>query len=338
MQELNDLKSFSDDLIEQIKATDNLADLDNLRVTALGKKGKLTEQLKELGKLPKELRPQAGQEINKIKVKLHSLISQQQEIIKDKILSDKLLSDKIDVTLPGRNDNIGSRHPLKLVMQDFIDFFKLRGFNLANGPDIETDYYNFQALNVPEHHPARASQDTFYFNANTILRTQTSSVQVRVMEETGAPVRMISPGRVYRSDAEDATHTPMFHQLEGLWVDDNTSFSDLKGLLLQFLHHFFGKEVKVRFRPSYFPFTEPSAEVDIGYISDSGADAKIKWVEVLGCGMVHPNVLNSAGIDSKKYRGFAFGLGIERLSMLKYKMQDIRLFYENDQRFLKQFV
>ena len=338
MEELNDLKKFSENLIKQIKDTDKLSDLDDLRVSALGKKGKLTEQLKELGKLPKDLRPQAGQEINKIKVKLHGLIAQQQEIIKDKILSEKLSSEKIDVTLPGRNDNIGSRHPLKLVMQDFIDFFKLRGFSLANGPDIETDYYNFQALNVPEHHPARASQDTFYFNANTILRTQTSSVQVRVMEETGAPVRMISPGRVYRSDAEDATHTPMFHQLEGLWVDDNTSFSDLKGLLLQFLHQFFGKEVKVRFRPSYFPFTEPSAEVDIGYISGSGEDAKIKWVEVLGCGMVHPNVLNSAGIDSEKYRGFAFGLGIERLSMLKYKMQDIRLFYENDQRFLKQFV
>ena len=202
-------------------------------------------------------------------------------------------------------------------------------------PDIETDYYNFQALNVPEHHPARASQDTFYFDAKTILRTQTSSVQVRVMEETGAPIRMISPGRVYRSDAEDATHTPMFHQLEGLWVDENASFADLKGLLLQFLHEVFGKDVKVRFRPSYFPFTEPSAEVDIGYISDDG---KIKWVEGLGCGMVHPNVLKSAGIDVNKYRGFAFGLGIERLTMLNYKMTDIRFFYENDQRFLKQFI
>ena len=335
MQELDDLKKFSDDLAEQIKSAQDLPELENLRVTVLGKKGKLTEQLKELGKLPKELRPQAGQEINKIKAKLHMLISEQQVIIKDKLLSEKLSSEKIDVSLAGRNDNIGARHPLKLVMQGFIDFFRLHGFDLASGPDIETDYYNFQALNVPEHHPARASQDTFYFDAKTILRTQTSSVQVRVMEETGAPIRMISPGRVYRSDAEDATHTPMFHQLEGLWVDENTSFADLKGLLLQFLHEVFGKDVKVRFRPSYFPFTEPSAEVDIGYISDDG---KIKWVEILGCGMVHPNVLKSAGIDINKYRGFAFGLGIERLAMLNYKMTDIRFFYENDQRFLKQFI
>lgn len=335
MQQLEDLNNYAKELETKISSASNLAELDKIRVLALGKSGKLTVQLKQLGQLPKELRPQAGQHINKLKAKLHTLISQKHEMLQKQALENKLASEKIDITLPGRLDDIGSKHPVTKVMQDLISFFRNKGFDLATGPEIEADYYNFQALNIPEHHPARASQDTFYFNANTLLRTHTSGVQVRVMEETKAPIRVIAPGRVYRCDA-DVTHTPMFHQIEGLWVDDKVSFADLKGVLMQFLHYFFGKDVVIRFRPSYFPFTEPSAEVDIGYKYDKGSD--IKWLEILGCGMVHPNVLKSAGVDTSKYRGFAFGLGLERMAMLKYKISDIRSLFENDQRFLKQFV
>ena len=333
--QLDQLNNFVEQVTLQIKNATDLSELDNLRVSVLGKKGKLTEQLKQLGSLPKELRPKVGQQINVIKVQLNELITSCHANLTKQALDQKLAQEKIDVTLSGRADNIGSKHPIRQVMHELTSFFKVSGFDLAIGPEIEADYFNFEALNVPEHHPARAAQDTFYFDAKTLLRTHTSSVQTRVMDEIKAPVRIISPGRVYRSDAEDSTHTPMFHQLEGLWVDKHASFADLKGLLLRFLHDFFGKEVKVRFRPSYFPFTTPSAEVDIGYLDSNN---KIKWLEILGCGMVHPNVLESCGIDYNKYRGFAFGVGIERLAMLKYNISDIRLFYENDQRFLKQFV
>ena len=305
LEQVEQLNKFVDKIINQIKTVNKLSELEILRVSVLGKKGKLTEHLKQLGSLPKELRPKVGQKINLIKTKLNDLLADRHASLNQQALMDKLNKEKLDISLPARSEDIGARHPIRQVMSDLTSFFESRGFDLAIGPEIEADYFNFEALNVPEHHPARAAQDTFYFDASTLLRTHTSSVQIRVMDEVKAPVRIISPGRVYRSDAEDSTHTPMFHQLEGLWVDQHASFADLKGLLLSFLHDFFGKEVKVRFRPSYFPFTKPSAEVDIGYLDSNN---KVKWLEILGCGMVHPNVLDSCGIDYNQYRGFAFGV------------------------------
>ncbi len=302
--------------------------LDQIRVQYLGKKGEVTQLLKGLGKLSPEERPKAGDQINKAKDALLQELNARRTELDAAQLQAKLAAEKIDVTLPGRGQSVGGLHPVTKTIQRIEDFFGSIGFSVAEGPEIEDDYHNFEALNIPAHHPARAMHDTFYFNANTVLRTHTSPVQVRTMEAQKPPIRIICPGRVYRCDS-DQTHSPMFHQVEGLLVDKDISFADLKGILEQFLRAFFEDNVKVRFRPSYFPFTEPSIEVDI----DRGDG---KWMEVLGCGMVHPKVFESSGIDPEEYTGFAFGMGVERLAMLRYGVNDLRLFFDNDLRFLSQ--
>ncbi|WP_028302802.1 phenylalanine--tRNA ligase subunit alpha [Oceanospirillum maris] len=302
--------------------------LDQIRVQYLGKKGEVTQLLKGLGKLSAEERPKVGDEINKAKDALLQDLNARKAGIDAAQLQAKLAAETLDVTLPGRGQSVGGLHPVTKTIQRIEDFFGSIGFSVAEGPEIEDDYHNFEALNIPAHHPARAMHDTFYFNANTVLRTHTSPVQVRTMESDKPPIRIICPGRVYRCDS-DQTHSPMFHQVEGLLVDKDISFADLKGILEQFLKAFFEDNVKVRFRPSYFPFTEPSIEVDI----DRGDG---KWLEVLGCGMVHPKVFESSGIDPEEYTGFAFGMGVERLAMLRYGVNDLRLFFDNDLRFLNQ--
>ncbi|MGH1463071.1 MAG: phenylalanine--tRNA ligase subunit alpha [Neptuniibacter sp.] len=304
-------------------------ELDDVRVQYLGKKGELTALLKGLGKLSPEERPQAGAKINEAKQALQVKINERKDTLEVAALEAKLAAETIDVTLPGRGQELGGLHPVTKTMERIEEFFASIGYNVEEGPEIEDDYHNFEALNIPSHHPARAMHDTFYFNANTLLRTHTSGVQVRTMETQKPPLRIICPGRVYRCDY-DQTHSPMFHQVEGLIVDKNISFADLKGTLEQFLRAFFEEDVRVRFRPSYFPFTEPSIEVDI----DRGDG---KWLEVLGCGMVHPKVFEYSGIDPEEYTGFAFGMGVERLAMLRYGVNDLRLFFENDLRFLNQF-
>lgn len=320
------------ELLEQAKAAvtaaEDLLALDQVRINYLGKKGKLTQLLKQLGKLPAEERPAAGEAINLAKVALQEAIEQQRTRLERAKLESRLAQEKLDVTLPGRGQHSGGLHPVTLTLQKIENLFTQVGFEIADGPEIEDDFHNFEALNIPEHHPARAMHDTFYFADKTLLRTHTSSVQIRVMQERKPPLRFIAPGRVYRCDS-DMTHTPMFHQVEGLLVDEHVTFAQLKGLLKNFLEQFFERDLKIRFRPSYFPFTEPSAEVDI--MGDNG------WLEVLGCGMVHPAVLENVGIDSNRYTGLAFGMGVERLAMLKYGIDDLRIFFENDLRFLKQF-
>jgi len=303
--------------------------LDQVRVDYLGKKGQLTALMKGLGKLSAEERPAAGARINEAKQALQDKISARKYDLETEALAKRLAAEQIDVTLPGRGEELGGLHPVTRTMQRIEQFFAGIGYSVEEGPEIEDDYHNFEALNIPAHHPARAMHDTFYFNANTLLRTHTSGVQVRTMEKQQPPIRIICPGRVYRCDY-DQTHSPMFHQVEGLLVDKEISFADLKGTLEQFLREFFEEDVKVRFRPSYFPFTEPSIEVDI----DRGDG---KWLEVLGCGMVHPKVFNAVGIDPEEFTGFAFGMGVERLAMLRYGVNDLRLFFENDLRFLGQF-
>lgn len=304
-------------------------DLDQVRVQYLGKKGHLTQLLKGLGALSAEERPQAGAKINEAKQALQDVLNARKANLESAALEAKLAEETIDVTLPGRGQSLGGLHPVTKTLQRIEEFFARIGYSVAEGPEIEDDYHNFEALNIPSHHPARAMHDTFYFNANTLLRTHTSGVQVRTMESQQPPIRIICPGRVYRCDY-DQTHSPMFHQVEGLIVDKDISFADLKGTLEQFLREFFEEDVKVRFRPSYFPFTEPSIEVDI----DRGDG---KWLEVLGCGIVHPKVFEYSGIDPEQYTGFAFGMGVERLAMLRYGVNDLRLFFENDLRFLGQF-
>lgn len=323
------LEVIVSDAKKAIEEASDLAALDQIRVDYLGKKGQLTEQLKSLGKLSAEERPQAGQAINQAKQEVQKVLSQRLESIQKAQLEEKLASETIDVTLPGRHMPVGGLHPVTRTIARIEQFFGELGFETKTGPEVEDDYHNFDALNIPEDHPARADHDTFYFNPKLVLRTQTSGVQIRTMEKQQPPLRIISPGRVYRNDY-DQTHTPMFHQVEGLMVDKNVSFTELKGILHDFLNNFFEEEMQVRFRPSYFPFTEPSAEVDV--MGKNG-----KWLEVLGCGMVHPNVLKSVGIDPQEYTGFAFGMGVERLTMLRYGVNDLRAFFENDLRFLKQF-
>jgi phenylalanyl-tRNA synthetase alpha chain len=303
--------------------------LDAVRVEYMGKKGKLTDLLKSLGSLSAEERPKVGQKINQAKQQIQQLIQARGEVLRQQELNAKLDAEKIDITLPGRNNPIGGLHPVTQTVNRIQSFFGELGFSVKSGPEIEDGFHNFDALNIPANHPARADHDTFYFNPDVMLRTQTSGVQIRTMEVEQPPLRIISPGRVYRNDY-DQTHTPMFHQVEGLMVDENVSFAELKGILHDFLNNFFEDDLKVRFRPSYFPFTEPSAEVDV--MGKNG-----KWLEVLGCGMVHPNVLKAVNIDSEKYTGFAFGMGVERLTMLRYQVNDLRSFFENDLRFLKQF-
>ncbi|MDH5360398.1 MAG: phenylalanine--tRNA ligase subunit alpha [Gammaproteobacteria bacterium] len=321
-------------------ATDDLQRLDDIRVQYLGKKGSLTEQMKQLGSLSAEERPKAGQVINQAKQAVQQAIEARKHSLQSEALNSKLASEAVDITLPGRNADKGGLHPVSRTLERIESLFIQLGFEVAEGPEIEDDYHNFEALNIPETHPARAMHDTFYVDEHTVLRTHTSPVQIRVMENKQPPLRVIAPGRVYRCDS-DLTHTPMFHQIEGLMVDEKVSFADLKGILDDFLRNFFEQELKVRFRPSYFPFTEPSAEADVQCVNCGGEGCRVcshtGWLEVLGCGMVHPSVLESAGIDPEKYTGFAFGMGVERLAMLRYGVNDLRLFFENDLRFLKQF-
>jgi phenylalanyl-tRNA synthetase alpha chain len=324
-----DLEAIIEQAGQLIAESTDLTALDTVRVDYMGKKGKLTDLLKGLGKLPNEERPAAGQRINQAKQTIQGLIQARSDVLRMAELNAKLAEETIDVSLPGRHAERGGLHPVTRTIERIESFFGELGFSVKTGPEVEDGFHNFDALNIPEHHPARADHDTFYFNPDLMLRTQTSGVQIRTMETEQPPLRIISPGRVYRNDY-DQTHTPMFHQVEGLMIDKKVTFAELKGILHDFLQHFFEQDLQVRFRPSYFPFTEPSAEVDV--MGKNG-----KWLEVLGCGMVHPNVLRSVNIDPEKYNGFAFGMGVERLTMLRYEVNDLRAFFENDLRFLKQF-
>ena len=313
----------------EISGAADLAALDAVRVRYLGKKGELTARLKGLSDLPAEERPSAGQEINRAKQSLMGDINARRDALQRDALAEKLKADAVDVTLPGRGQGRGGRHPVSRAAARIEKIFRDAGFGVRTGPEIEDDFHNFTALNIPENHPARAMHDTFYFPGGMLLRTHTSPVQIRSMVAEGVPIRIIAPGRVYRCDS-DQTHTPMFHQVEGLVIDRNISFANLKAVLHQFVEHYFERKVQLRFRASYFPFTEPSAEVDVEW--EEG-----KWLEILGCGMVHPNVLENAGIDPEEFTGYAFGMGIERLAMLRYGVKDLRTFFENDLRFLRQF-
>ena len=334
------LETHQQDALQAIARSTDGQSLDAIRVQYLGKKGCLTELLKGLGSLSPEERPKAGEQVNLVKKAIQSALIEKQQTLHAEQLAAQLAKEAIDVTLPGIGQTMGSQHPISHTLARIAQFFTRMGFTVADGPEIEDDYHNFQALNIPEHHPARASQDTFYFDDGMVLRTQTSNVQIRTMENQKPPVRVIAPGRVYRSDS-DVTHTPMFHQIEGLWVDKGIHFGHLKGVLQAFLQDFFAAEVVTRFRPSYFPFTEPSAEVDVQCVKCQGKGCRVcghsGWLEILGCGMVHPNVLENVGIDPEEYTGFAFGMGVERLTMLRYGVSDLRQFFENDLRFLQQF-
>jgi phenylalanyl-tRNA synthetase alpha chain len=324
------LDALTTDALAAIAAAHDLAALDQVRVQFTGKKSQLAELSKGLGKLDAEERKTQGAALHQVREAINGALSARQTALQQAALDAQLARETVDITLPARGQTIGSIHPVTQVMERISGFFTRAGFSVERGPEVEDDYHNFEALNIPSHHPARAMHDTFYFDAHHLLRTHTSSVQIRTMEQQAAPIRIICPGRVYRCDS-DQTHSPMFHQVEGLVIAKDASFAELKGLIVQFLQVFFEKELKVRFRPSYFPFTEPSAEVDI-------MDERGRWLEVLGCGMVHPNVLTSCGIDPHEYKGFAFGLGVERFAMLRYDVNDLRLFFQNDVRFLKQFA
>jgi len=335
------INTILDQAKASIAAAESLKELDDLRVKFLGKKGELTALLKGLGKLTKEERPKMGEAINQAKVNLQNLLTDRKNHLETLELEKRLLKEKIDVSLPGRNVEMGGLHPVTITLNRIQSLFAKNGFEVEVGPEIEDDFHNFTALNIPEHHPARAMHDTFYFDESTVLRTHTSPVQIRTMENKKPPLRIIAPGRVYRCDS-DITHTPMFHQVEGLIVDKDANFAQLKGLLIDFLRAYFEKEdLQVRFRPSYFPFTEPSAEADIECVICGGEGCRVckktGWLEVLGCGVVHPNVLNSVDVDAEEFTGLAFGMGVERLAMLRYGVNDLRLFFENDIRFLKQF-
>jgi phenylalanyl-tRNA synthetase alpha chain len=326
MQNLEQIQSSAE---REFAACGNLVELEQAKARYLGKSGALTEQLKQLGKLSAQERPAAGAAINVVKQAVEQALQTRRETFLAAEQAQKLASETLDVTLPGRNRGQGSLHPVTLTLERIELLFRSIGFEVAEGPEIETDFYNFSALNIPDDHPARAMHDTFYVDEQHVLRTHTSPVQVHFMQDREPPLRIIAPGRVYRVDS-DATHSPMFHQVEGLWVDEQVSFANLKGVVQDFLQRFFERDdLQVRFRPSFFPFTEPSAEMDMSW-----GDG---WLEIGGCGMVHPNVFGHVGIDAKKYRGFAFGLGVERLAMLRYGVNDLRLFFENDLRFLKQF-
>ncbi|MDD5241903.1 MAG: phenylalanine--tRNA ligase subunit alpha [Sulfuricella sp.] len=322
-----------DEILKEAQAafadTDNPAELEQIKARYLGKSGALTERLKQLGKMPPDERREAGARINQVKDQIELALKQRREAIQESLLQQQLAQEALDVTLPGRGMGVGGLHPVTRTLRRIEELFRSIGFDVAEGPEIESDFYNFTALNIPENHPARAMHDTFYVDDKHVLRTHTSPVQVRYMQNNKPPLRIIAPGRVYRVDS-DATHSPMFHQVEGLWVDEQVSFANLKGVVQDFLQRFFERDdLRVRFRPSFFPFTEPSAEMDMSWGE--------KWLEIGGCGMVHPNVLKHVEIDVEQYRGFAFGLGVERLAMLRYGVNDLRLFFENDLRFLKQF-
>ncbi len=337
---MDNLEELAGQARSAIDAAQDVQALETVRVDFLGKKGQLTGLLKGLSALSAEERPAAGAKINVVKQELQGLITDRREALESAAITAQLASEAIDVTLPGRDSAVGRVHPITRTIERIEEFFGAAGFSVADGPEVEDDYYNFEALNFPPHHPARAEHDTFFVDERTVLRTHTSPVQVRVMESSEPPLRIICPGRVYRCDS-DLTHTPMFHQVEGLLVDEHSSLADLKGLIEEFLQVFFEKKSKVRFRPSYFPFVEPGAEVDIQCVHCDGEGCRVcshtGWLEVMGCGMVHPRVFEMSGIDPERYSGFAFGMGVERLTMLRYGVNDLRLFFENDLRFLAQF-
>ena len=332
------LENIQKSALEEIAAGVNTEDI---RIKYLGKKGELTKVLRGMGALSAEERPVVGQLANEVRESIENALSEKQTELRAKALEDKLKCEKLDVTMPATAAPVGHIHPLTRAQRELEDIFIGMGFSIAEGPEVELDYYNFQALNIPENHPARDTQDTFYITDNILLRSQTSPVQVRVMENKKPPLRIVSPGRVYRSDALDATHSPLFHQFEGLVVDKGITMADLKGVLEAFAKQMFGEETRIRFRPHHFPFTEPSAEVDVSCFVCGGKGCRVckneGWIEILGAGMVHPFVLSNCGIDPNEYSGFAFGMGIERVAMTRYGIDDIRHFYEGDERFLKQF-
>ncbi|WP_304641281.1 phenylalanine--tRNA ligase subunit alpha [Pseudomonas sp.] len=333
---MENLDALVSQALEAVEQAADVSALEQIRVQYLGKKGELTQVMKTLGNIPAEERPKVGALVNEAKDRVQGVLNARKSDMEAAALNEKLAAERVDVTLPGRGQVNGGLHPVTRTMERIEEFFTHVGYTVEEGPEVEDDYHNFEALNIPGHHPARAMHDTFYFNANTLLRTHTSPVQVRTMESRQPPIRIICPGRVYRCDS-DQTHSPMFHQVEGLLIDEHISFADLKGTIVTFLREFFEADLEVRFRPSFFPFTEPSAEVDIRRVVKRNGEEKADWLEVLGCGMVHPNVLRMSGIDPEKYQGFAFGMGVERLAMLRYGVNDLRIFYDNDLRFLEQF-
>lgn len=335
------LQSLKSEALAAVAAATDEKLLDEVRVKYLGKKGELTAILKQMGSLTPEERPVMGQLVNQAKAELEEAIANANADFKSKAADTKLKAETLDITMPSKPAKKGGLHPLNVVLNDMIDIFQSMGFDVVDGPEVETDHYNFEALNVPQDHPARDMQDTFYLAENLLLRTQTSAAQIRTMENRKPPIKIICPGRVYRADEVDATHSPVFHQIEGLVVDKNITMCDLKGVLEQFAHEIYGKETEVKFRPSFFPFTEPSVEVDVTCSECRGKGCRVckgsGWIEILGAGMVHPRVLKACGIDPEEYSGFAFGIGLDRLTTTRYKISDIRLLFENDLRFLKQF-
>lgn len=335
------LEQIKAEALRQIEQSEALDKLNEIRVNYLGKKGELTAVLKSMKEVAPEDRPKVGQMVNETREEIEKVLEQYMTKMQKALREAKLKTEVIDVTLPAKKNNVGHRHPNTIALEEVERIFIGMGYEVVEGPEVEKDYYNFEALNIPKDHPARDEQDTFYVSDDIVLRTQTSPVQVREMEKGKLPIRMIAPGRVFRSDEVDATHSPSFHQIEGLVIDKNITFADLKGTLAEFAKELFGEETKVKFRPHHFPFTEPSAEVDVTCFKCGGSGCRFckgsGWIEILGCGMVHPNVLKMSGIDPEEYSGFAFGVGLERIALLKYEIDDMRLLYENDSRFLKQF-
>ena len=335
------LQKIKEEALAKIQSSDNLDKLNEIRVAYLGKKGELTSVLKGMKNVAPEERPKVGQMVNEARAVIASAWEETKKALAAKAREEQLKREVIDVTLPAKKNNVGHRHPNTIALEEVERIFIGMGYEVVEGPEVEYDLYNFEKLNIPANHPAKDEQDTFYINNEIVLRTQTSPVQVRVMEQGKLPIRMIAPGRVFRSDEVDATHSPSFHQIEGLVIDKNITFADLKGTLEEFAKELFGEDTKVKFRPHHFPFTEPSAEVDVTCFKCGGTGCRFckgsGWIEILGCGMVHPHVLEMSGIDPKEYSGFAFGVGLERIALLKYEIDDMRLLYENDTRFLKQF-
>lgn len=337
-QQLEAIKKSASDSLEQLNSKE---EIEEARIRFLGKKGELTGILKQMGQLSAEERPLIGQLANDVRNDIESAIARRSAQLKDLLLGVQLKAETLDVTMPGKAKNLGHKHPLSIVLDEVKEIFIGMGFDIAEGPEVELDYYNFEALNMPKNHPARDTQDTFYISENILLRTQTSPVQIRAMEQTEPPIRVIAPGRVYRSDAVDATHSPLFHQIEGLVVDKDITMANLKGTLEAFAKRLYGNDTKIRLRPHHFSFTEPSCEIDVSCFKCGGTGCPMckgeGWIEILGGGMVHPKVLQNGGIDPNKYSGFAFGVGLERLAMFRFNIDDMRLFYENDYRFLEQF-
>ncbi|MEG1992345.1 MAG: phenylalanine--tRNA ligase subunit alpha [Acetivibrio sp.] len=335
------LKNIVEQAVSQIKEADGMDKLNDIRVAFLGKKGELTSVLKSMKDVNPEDRPKVGQMVNEAREQLEKVLEEKKALFAKKVREEQLKMETLDVTLPAKKNSMGKHHPNTIALEEIENIFTGMGYEVIEGPEVEYDYYNFEALNIPANHPAKDEQDTFYVNSNIVLRTQTSSVQVHEMEKGNLPIRMLAPGRVFRSDAVDATHSPSFHQVEGLVIDKDITFADLKGTLAQFAKELFGEETKVKFRPHHFPFTEPSAEMDVSCFKCGGSGCRFckgsGWIEILGCGMVHPHVLEMSGIDPEEYVGFAFGVGLERVALLKYEIDDMRLLYENDVRFLNQF-